>query len=180
MLFLPFEAWVAADAAVRSAYRMTVSKKRLLEWTTAADAERGRPDTAAGYWKYMAASPLMAALAVRGRRVVRASAAGAVWGVGGAAVGARAAGRYAISKPPACTVCNLSADEFRTVRLAARRTWHFFERFVTAEEHWLAPDNFQEYPFKGVASRTSPTNIGLSLVAVRPPRWTWGTSRRKG
>ena len=40
-----------------------------------------------------------------------------------------------------------------------------FEVFVTAEENWLPPDNFQEKPADGVASRTSPTNIGMALLA---------------
>ncbi len=47
----------------------------------------------------------------------------------------------------------------------ARRTWRFFEVFVTAEENWLAPDNFQEHPAQVIASRTSPTNIGIALLA---------------
>src|SRR5207253_515870 len=45
------------------------------------------------------------------------------------------------------------------------KTWHFFETFVTAEENWLPPDNFQEEPAPTIAARTSPTNIGLSLLA---------------
>ena len=60
------------------------------------------------------------------------------------------------------------------MRLIARRTWHFFETFVTAEDHWLPPDNFQEDPKPVVAHRTSPTNIGLyllSTVAARDFGW---------
>ncbi|HEY0996812.1 MAG TPA: glucoamylase family protein [Gemmatimonadaceae bacterium] len=48
----------------------------------------------------------------------------------------------------------------------ARAHWHFFERFVSADTHWLAPDNFQEEPDPVVAMRTSPTNIGLQLLAT--------------
>src|SRR5262249_23886993 len=44
--------------------------------------------------------------------------------------------------------------------------WSFFERFVTEDTHWLAPDNFQETPAPVVAMRTSPTNIGLQLLAT--------------
>ena len=36
---------------------------------------------------------------------------------------------------------------------------------MTEQENWLPPDNFQEEPFTGVAARTSPTNIGLALLA---------------
>ena len=48
---------------------------------------------------------------------------------------------------------------------SARRTWSFFEQFVTEEENWLPPDNFQEQPSPIIAHRTSPTNMGLALLA---------------
>ncbi|MGH8214984.1 MAG: GH36-type glycosyl hydrolase domain-containing protein [Rhodanobacteraceae bacterium] len=47
----------------------------------------------------------------------------------------------------------------------ARRVWHWFETFVTANEHWLPPDNVQTFPVEQVARRTSPTNIGMALLA---------------
>ena len=66
------------------------------------------------------------------------------------------------------------ADQQRELRLIARRTWRFFETFVTAEDNHLPPDNFQEDPNAVVAHRTSPTNIGLyllSTVAARDFGW---------
>ena len=51
------------------------------------------------------------------------------------------------------------------LRSAARRTWRFFETFVGPTDNYLPPDNFQEDPPRGIAHRTSPTNIGLSLLA---------------
>ena len=165
ILFLPFEAWVATDAAIRSIYRMVVSKKRLLEWTTAADAERGKPDSAMGYWKYMAALPLIAAILCVVSVVCAETVAGTIWGFFVLLWAAGPQIAHVISRPPPCVGCALNEDEMKLVRLIARKTWHYFERFVNVEEHWLAPDNFQEYPFKGVANRTSPTNIGLSLLA---------------
>ena len=51
------------------------------------------------------------------------------------------------------------------LRRTARRTWRFFETFANAQEHWLPPDNFQEEPTLVVAARTSPTNMGLALLA---------------
>ena len=56
------------------------------------------------------------------------------------------------------------------MRLAARQTWSFFEKFVTAEDNFLPPDNFQETPKGEVAHRTSPTNIGLYLNVVLAAR----------
>jgi cyclic beta-1,2-glucan synthetase len=56
------------------------------------------------------------------------------------------------------------------LRLIARRTWRFFETFVTEEEHFLPPDNFQEEPEPVVAHRTSPTNMGLYLLSTMAAR----------
>src|SRR5204863_946389 len=69
-----------------------------------------------------------------------------------------------ISQPPARAESGLGAEHLLFLRRIARKTWRFFETFVTAEENWLPPDNFQEQPFTGVAARTSPTNIGLALL----------------
>jgi cyclic beta-1,2-glucan synthetase len=60
----------------------------------------------------------------------------------------------------------LSATEARELRLIARRTWRYFETFVTEANHFLPPDNFQETPRPVVAQRTSPTNIGLYLLSI--------------
>ena len=50
--------------------------------------------------------------------------------------------------------------------MTARRTWRFFETFVTPADNMLPPDNFQEDPASVLARRTSPTNIGLYLLSV--------------
>ena len=52
------------------------------------------------------------------------------------------------------------------LRLIGRRIWRFFTTFVTAEEHYLPPDNFQEDPQPVIAHRSSPTNFGLYLLSV--------------
>jgi cyclic beta-1,2-glucan synthetase len=59
----------------------------------------------------------------------------------------------------------LTAEQLAFLRRTARKTWHFFETFVTAQENWLPPDNFQEVPARRSPSRTSPTNMGLALLA---------------
>src|SRR5262249_61961083 len=38
--------------------------------------------------------------------------------------------------------------------------------FITEADHWLAPDNFQEHLERGLARRTSPTNISMGLLAT--------------
>src|SRR5207249_4754367 len=71
-----------------------------------------------------------------------------------------------VSRSPHPVQRSLSGTETESLRLTARRTWHFFETFVTPEDHMLPPDNFQEDPRPVLAHRTSPTNLGLYLLSV--------------
>ena len=59
-----------------------------------------------------------------------------------------------------------TSEDVQALRLVARRTWRFFETFVTTEDHMLPPDNFQEDPSPVMAHRTSPTNLGLYLLST--------------
>jgi cyclic beta-1,2-glucan synthetase len=65
---------------------------------------------------------------------------------------------------------SLPAADAQALRLIARQTWRFFETFVTAGDHMLPPDNFQEDPVPELAHRTSPTNLGLYLLSVATAR----------
>ena len=65
---------------------------------------------------------------------------------------------------------SVSAADAQALRLIARRTWRFFETFVTAADHMLPPDNFQEDPVPVLAHRTSPTNLGLYLLSAAAAR----------
>ncbi|HEX4890888.1 MAG TPA: hypothetical protein VFW37_11060, partial [Alphaproteobacteria bacterium] len=71
--------------------------------------------------------------------------------------------RWASLPPPAAGEQFLSDMDTLSLRLIARRTWRFFETFVTKADNMLPPDNFQEDPSPILAHRTSPTNIGLYL-----------------
>jgi cyclic beta-1,2-glucan synthetase len=64
----------------------------------------------------------------------------------------------------------LTPEDTVQLRLVGRRTWRFFSTFVTAEDHHLPPDNFQEDPRPVVAHRSSPTNFGLYLLSVLAAR----------
>jgi cyclic beta-1,2-glucan synthetase len=59
----------------------------------------------------------------------------------------------------------LTADDRRFLRIAARRTWRYFDDFVGPQTSWLPPDNVQEMPMREIFMRTSPTNIGLWMLA---------------
>ncbi len=59
----------------------------------------------------------------------------------------------------------LTDPQLLFLRKLSCKTWAFFETFVSKDDNWLPPDNFQEHPVAVVAHRTSPTNMGLALLA---------------
>lgn len=162
---LPHQAWVMLDAIVRALWRLFVSKRGLLEWETAAESERRAARDLSGHIKRMAPAQLGAAALLAGAAAMDPFSALALvflavpW----------LAGPYAawrMSQPAEPARPSLDDATRASLRSVARRTWRFFETFVTAEDHYLAPDNFQEDPEPTVAHRTSPTNMGLQLLAT--------------
>lgn len=158
LLLLPAEAWVCASAAGTALWRMTVSRRRLLEWQTAAQSEAARRGGAAGccagLW-FCAAAGLAALLfsaSMAGR------AAGLLWLFAPAV--AAALGRTRPEAPP--------VPEAHRAYLTARAAemWQYFETWCRRGDHFLPPDNWQEQPPVGLAHRTSPTNIGLALLSA--------------
>ncbi len=164
LLFLPHEASVSVDAIARVSWRRFVSHRGLLEWTTAAQAERSAGRSVASAYRTMLTSLAPAAatlgLVARGEVLPAVTLAPLVvaWGLSPAI--AAWLGRPA--KEPSRAV---SAVARYFLRRTARKTWSYFETFVTAEDHFLPPDNYQDDPAPLVAHRTSPTNMGLALLA---------------
>ncbi len=172
LALLPYEASVNLDAIARTAWRMLVSHRRLLEWTPSSDEARGSgagvetsPSVGlAESFRSMWIAPVVAAVAAI------ASAAGAP---GALAVGAPVlclwlvspAVAWWISRPLRRREARLTIEQAIFLRKLSRRTWAYFETFVGPDDHWLPPDNYQEHPVDVVAHRTSPTNMGLALLA---------------
>jgi cyclic beta-1,2-glucan synthetase len=175
LVFLAHQAWLMADAIGRTLYRLLVSRRRLLDWVTAEQAQVGPRLDLSGFTRLMGGG-----VALGG-----AAAIGAAW-VGGEAwpvalpfalawIVSPAIARWTSLSPLVAGRVPVSPADARALRLIARRTWRYFEAFVTAEEHWLPPDNFQEDPKPVVAQRTSPTNIGVYLLSAASARdfgWT--------
>jgi cyclic beta-1,2-glucan synthetase len=165
LMGIAHQAYLNADAVARTLYRTLVARRRLLEWTTAAQAEQGRARNLAGMFRFMwpgvalalAVAALVAAL--RPSALVTAAPFLVAWACAPFVM-------HLLSRRAGAGPQVLSAADARDARLAARRTWRFFETFVTAEDNWLPPDNFQEDPKPVVAHRTSPTNVGLLLLAT--------------
>ncbi len=163
---LAHQAWLMTDAIVRTLYRQFVSHRRMLEWVTAAQAKlTTHLDLREFYGRMAGGVALGAAAAV----FVGFAGAGAGWLAAPFVLLwmlAPAVARWASLPPPLAGAKPLPVADARALRLIARRTWRFFETFVTAEDHMLPPDNFQEDPKPVLAHRTSPTNLGLYLLSA--------------
>ncbi|MFD1702614.1 GH36-type glycosyl hydrolase domain-containing protein [Methylopila henanensis] len=174
LAFLPDQAWRGLDAIVRTLDRVFRTRRLLLEWTTAAQSTAAPRLTLGGFYRMMAGgtglglglAALCLALAPSAWALIVPFAI--AWGL------APAIALWASRSPSAASDLAVSPDDARELRLIARRTWRFFETFVTPADTMLPPDNFQEDPQPIIARRTSPTNIGLyllSAVAARDFGW---------
>ncbi len=164
LAFLPYEACVSLDAIMRTVWRMLCSRRRMLEWKTASDAEREGSRTLAGSYRTMGVAPLIAGVVMvtlafwRPEAIVAAAPLLTLWFVSPWLA-------WRISRPPVEQEQPFTTEQVVFLHRLTRKTWRFFEKFVGPEDHWLPPDNYQEQPAGTVAHRTSPTNIGVSLLA---------------
>ena len=164
--FLAHLAWEMADAILRALSRLYMTRRNLLEWTTAAQAKANVDQSVAGFYRQMVGAPVLAIAIGILVPILKPDATWlaepfvALWLL--SALVARAVSR----PPPEAAGSQLSADDVAALRLIGRRTWRFFEAFVGADDNALPPDNFQDDPMPVVAHRTSPTNIGIYLLAI--------------
>ena len=161
---LPYEAFFSFDAILRTSFRMLISHRRLLEWYLASDAKYSRRSDLTASFRTMWSAPVLSAAtalflaSLRPGALATAAPILALWFVSPALT-------WWSSRPLPHRAARLTAADARFLRKVARKTWAFFETLVGPKDHWLPPDNVQEHPSAAIAHRTSPTNMGLSLLA---------------
>ncbi|SHI58901.1 GH36-type glycosyl hydrolase domain-containing protein [Lutispora thermophila] len=164
MAFLPYNAYMMMDAAIRSLYRVFYSHRNMLEWVTAADAEKKLKSDLKGYYiksKCTIVLTLIFAVVVTIKQVFDVAAAIllGLW-ILSPYIAYKASEDVKTQKPA------LTDEDRENIQRIGRKTWAYYEELVREEFNYLPPDNYQEYPPKGAAPRTSPTNIGLYLVST--------------
>lgn len=167
VVFLVYEASVVVDAIVRVSIRKVITGKHLLQWTSAAHSafRVAARSPRALFWKTMIASPIVAlAIAAllawaRPSALLAAAPLLVMWLLAPEVA-------HWLSKPAHEHPEQITESERRKLRLLARRTWRFFDEFVGPNDQWLPVDNYQAEPHEQTAHRTSPTNIGLTLLAT--------------
>jgi len=168
LVCLPYEAAFSLAAIAKTLWRLHISHRHLLEWNPSSEVEkqltRRRQGALADSLVNMWIGPALAivittwVLATTPWLLLAAAPILLLWLVSPVLA-------WWISQPLTALTVRLGKEQHTFLRRMARRTWNFFERFAGADEHWLPPDNYQEYRVAAIAHRTSPTNIGMSLLA---------------
>jgi cyclic beta-1,2-glucan synthetase len=164
VIVAPHQAFIQLDAILRTWYRLAFSKKWLLEWSTASHVESINQHTLLSYIRVMI-FPMFLGLGIFIFALLTHPVH--LWVVVPFFVLWFGSPFYAwyISQPIEKKQIPITDEERSRLRLYARRTWSYFDRFVNDTHGWLPPDNYQEDPSLPEANRTSPTNIGLALVS---------------
>jgi len=168
-IFLPYQAYMMAHAIALTLARIFITKRNMLEWVTAADIEKGQRNSLTSYWGKMYISLLIAvitavlAFALKPAFAFYSLVLIPIWGISPFVA-------YRISKTTEDVPYRLSREDARELRRISRKIWRYFEEHANFKNHYLAPDNYQEDPPRGIAYRTSPTNIGLGLLAALTAR----------
>ncbi|WP_316862143.1 GH36-type glycosyl hydrolase domain-containing protein [uncultured Cohaesibacter sp.] len=166
LVFLPHQAAIMGRAIIKSVTRLYVTHSHMLQWVTAAQAELACELKLSGFYRLMIGGTVLGLVMITGLAVLSLQSLlitgvfACFWLIA-PLVAFQISHTSDKAKNP-----ELSPSEKERLRTIARRTWRYFERFVTPADNMLPPDNFQEDPKPVIAHRTSPTNIGLYLLSA--------------
>ena len=166
---LPDKAYMSCNAGVTSIYRMLISKKHLLEWVTAEEAEKNSKNSLKYYYLNMLPN-LIAGLVGIGMLAVTEFeiftqilifVVSLIWIIAPILM-------FFISKPiqEKNPLNELNIKEKEYVKEIAQRTWNYFKEFINEKNNYLPPDNYQDDRAPKTVARTSSTNIGLGMLSV--------------
>ncbi len=164
LVFLPYDTLICLDAIMRSGVRMLFTRRGLLRWQLQSYASRNARRSLLNFLREMWIAPVVALALGFALWQTRP----AEWYFWAPVLSLWLVSPFVgwwISLPLVSPEADLSHEQRLFLRMSARRTWRFFADFVGPQDNWLPPDNFQEYPAPAIASRTSPTNIGMALLA---------------
>lgn len=162
LAFMPHQAWYSMDAIVRTIWRMVASHRHMLEWraSTLSRSSTALESNVRNMW-FAPALSVGVAIALSFENpyaLFPAAPLLLLWFLSPVL-------SWWISRPIERQSAQLSDDQTLFLHKLARKTWNFFETYVGKEDNWLPPDNMQEHPAQVIAHRTSPTNMGMALLA---------------
>lgn len=169
LFFLPYTAGLMLHAISISLVRIFITKKNTLQWTAAAMVEKYQNNKITQYLFSM--SPCILFVGIFGwiGLVLPSSIQLSAIGFGFVWFFSPFIG-YLVSQDYQEESVEMTDQQKQHLRVIARKTWRYFEEFMNEKNHYLPPDNYQTDPPRGLAYRTSPTNIGLGLLSILSAR----------
>lgn len=161
---LPYKAYVSLKAISKTLYRLLVSHRNLLEWTTSEEAEKLAKTDLISYYKNMLINVIAGIISfiiyVQDKSIL-SIILGTLWIIMPGVM-------WYISKEKTeeQSIELLTQKEQQYLLEVGRKTWEFFNKYLNDENNYLIPDNYQEGRKNKIVKRTSSTNIGLSMLAV--------------
>ena len=161
---LPYKAYISIKAITVTLYRVLISHKHLLEWTTSEEAEKQSKSSLISYYNMMKINSILGVFSV----IVSIVNSNVLWIFLGIYILITPYLMWFISKDKnkEKDIEKISDEDKEYIKEIARKTWSYFEEYLTKENNYLIPDNYQEDRKEEVIARTSSTNIGLSMLAV--------------
>lgn len=161
---VPYKAYSALKSIAKTIYRLLITHRNLLEWTTSEEAEKLAKTDFISYYKNMfinVIAGIISLIIYLQDKSIIAILLGILWLIAPAVM-------WYISKENEEKESKelLTQKEQDYLLEIGRKTWEFFEKYLNEENNYLMPDNYQEDRKNKIVKRTSSTNIGLSMVAV--------------
>lgn len=171
LIFTPYRAYIALDAAVRTMFRLFISRKNLLRWNTAENVDTSIINTKKGYflsmWSTLVPTALILGMILNREvttlDIIVYGSLSLLW------ITAFLTAFY-ISLPREDNCVEKASENLELLNETTLRTWLFFKEFSMKEYNWLCPDNVQQTQRKRVSYKTSPTNIGLQFLSILSAR----------
>jgi len=158
LILLPYHAYISLSGALTALWRMGITRRNMLSWVTAAHIEQGLGSGLLHHYYKMLPAVIVALAVIALSGTAPKIAVGIVWLL---------SPLYALSISRERQEPKRVTDTQRAyLQACAQEIWQYFEDFLTPQDHFLPPDNWQEQPAVGTAHRTSPTNIGLGLLSA--------------
>lgn len=164
IVLIPYEAYLYVDAISRSLYRMLFSKKKLLDWITSEEVEKISKNDIKSYFKafsksyFIIITIIITNILFNDGVMLELLTFSIIWSFAPLLM-------YLLSK-------DTQVNDFKTINMEedfyelSLKTWKFFDENLTKENNYLIPDNYQLNRKQKADNRTSPTNIGFSLIAI--------------
>ncbi len=169
LILLPYYAILVLHAISLTIARVYITKRNTLQWTAAAIVEKYQTNTVCRYLTSLSVCPVLAIILSGVAFFFEPSLEFVAMSLGFLWITAPFVGYWVSKDHIEETIC-MPKQKQQELRIIARKTWRFFEEFMNEKNHYLPPDNYQTDPPRGLAYRTSPTNIGLGLLSVLSAR----------